>query len=345
MHSAYVGRLFKLGMVAALVLAVVAAGLVGGRGNRALAQDMQPQTFMVQAGGYGLANTELVGYAPSSLKIHRGDTVMWHFNSFHNVHLAEGLTDFVIAPTVDGKPLPQLNPAVAFPTIQSGDTYSGGDANTGIVILDPAAPAAFSLVMDVEPGVYVYFCDVHPGMTGTIEVVADDEAIPSPIEAAAAGADEMGAELGQAIGAMMEMNQSAPNTSADGTVAITAGSGGGGRASAQAFFSPLVVIHAGESVTWTIPADSAEPHTVTSANFEGADFVPMEQPNGPPVFALGPLFVPDVKTEVTAADSFNSGFLLPGQSYTLKFTEAGVYAYSCRLHTGMIGVVIAEPPM
>jgi hypothetical protein len=30
---------------------------------------------------------------------------------------------------VDGKALPQINPAVAFPTINSGDAYQGGDAN------------------------------------------------------------------------------------------------------------------------------------------------------------------------------------------------------------------------
>ncbi len=47
--------------------------------------------------------------------------------------------------------------------------------------------------------------------------------------------------------------------------------------------------------------------------------------------------------EIGIGDSFSSGFMLPGQSFTLTFTEPGLYNYVCFLHAGMQGAVVVMP--
>lgn len=156
--------LFKLALLGAV--AMVAGVTV------ALAQTNEPlpadtgETFIVWAGGnlLGQSNTR---FYTAELQIHRGDTVTWQFYGPHNVH-------FRVA---DG-------PAAFEANIESGAVFQGEDANSGILNIsaNPDEPTEFSLVFDVDPGVYEYLCDIHPGMRGTIEVVADDVEILTPSE-------------------------------------------------------------------------------------------------------------------------------------------------------------------
>jgi plastocyanin len=274
---------------------------------------------------------------------------MWHISSFHNVHFEESPSDLIIAPIVDGKPVPQVNPAVGFPSFKNGDTYTGGDVNNGLP-LGPDASPVFSMVIDLPVGTYQYFCDVHAGMSGIIEVVEDSEAIPSPAEASAQGQQELDASLMAASGSAQQLAATARTESVDGVLNITLGTGGTGRAYVGAFAPSVGVIKAGEKVTWTNPADSIEPHFVNSLPFDAAyitDVIP--QPGAtadqPPVLAAGPGFLGTTQdgTTVAAGDSYNSTFILPGTSYSLVFKDAGIYAYLCHIHPGMNGVVIVQP--
>jgi plastocyanin len=340
-------RLLKLAFIGVLALAVFAAGLLGNRGNRAFAQDMEPQNFVVQAGAQGPANVELLAFAPSNIQVHRGDTITWSINSFHNVHIGEAPNELMMAPEVDGQPLLQINPAAGFPSIESGDAYAGGDANSGL----PAGESffsLFSLVVDVEPGIYTYFCDVHPGMTGTIEVVADDQPIPSPSDVAAQASTEIAEQTGAAVGDYFAENAAASPFAVDGVATIVTGTSGTGRALSLSFISPLAVIKAGESVTWVNPADSIDPHFVNSADYNPEtlpDVVPMEQAGGPPILAAGPGFLGTTQSGATiqAGDSFHSGFILPGQSFTLTFADPGIYPFICHIHPGMGGGIVVQP--
>jgi plastocyanin len=337
-------RLFKLVTVAALIVGVMAAGLVGGRSS-ALAHEGEAQTFMIEAGALGVANAEALAFAPAVLQVHQGDTVMWHINSFHNVHFEESAAEFAIFPIVDGQPLPQLNPAVAFANIADGASYTGGDANTGLP--EAGQIGTFSLVIDAPVGRYMYMCDIHLGMVGVIEVVADDVEIPSPAEVSAQGQQEMGEHLGQGYAALPELAAAAPLRSEDGVLNITAGSGGTGRTTVNLFSSPVGIITAGETVTWTNPADSVDPHFVNSTPYDPVsvpEIIPVEQPNGPPLLTLGPGFLGTTAdgTTINAGDTFNSPFIMPGQSFSLMFADPGVYAYNCHIHPGMTGMIVVE---
>jgi plastocyanin len=338
-------RLFKLGMIAVLALGVFAAGMLNQpRGVQA--QDAARNTYMLQAGAFGEANVEVLSFAPSLLQVHRGDTVMWHITSFHNVHFGEEVESFFIIQEIGDQPTLVGNPNILFPTLENGATYSGGDATGSLPSFD-AMKSTFSVVMDVEPGFYAYHCDVHLGMAGIIEVVPDDQAIPSPMEVEAMADKELDDQINPAIGAYFAAVATAPAQAVDGVWTVAAGIGGMGGASSLSFVSPLVIIKAGESITWTVPADSRTPHFVNSVPFDPAalpSVIPQENADGPPTLLAGPAILgtsADGAT-VAAGESFNSPMLGAGASFTLTFQDPGVYNYLCHVHPGMSGVVIVQ---
>lgn len=84
------------------------------------------------------------------------------------------------------------------------------------------------------------------------------------------------------------------------------------------------VIYAGDTVRWT-NIGGGTPHTVTSVT--GA-------------FDSTPDFVIPPPAEVATALFGPGGFLLPGQTYSFTFEEAGEVNYWCKLHPLMLGKVI-----
>ncbi len=310
----------------------------------AQAQEAEPQTYTVFAGSAAAFNTAVLAFAPQSLQIHRGDTVQWVISGLHNIHFSDTPAELIIAPDMNGQPLPQVNPVVAFPNVENGGIFQGGDANSGIP-LDPTNPTvAFSLVMDVEPGAYTYVCDIHPGMVGTITVVDAATAISAPAEVLAAGAADQAMNAGVGVQAAMEAAMQPPSGAENGVQQVKAGLQPSLAAVLQ-FFPAISVIQAGESVTWTVPP-GMEPHTVTwPPPPPGSDFKLIPQDTGAPILAFGDAAFTSIASgaEIRTGDSFNSGMLDPGQSYTLRFTEPGIYHYICFLHPGMQGAVIVTP--
>jgi plastocyanin len=341
-------RLVKLLSIASLVF-----GATVSLSSIAAAHDIEtaaPQTYTVFAGASGPSNTDVLAFAPQSLQVHRGDTVVWQILGFHNVRFDNQPGEFIIAPVIDGQPVPQFNPELAFANIESGATYTGGVVNSGL-----PNGSAFSLVMDVEPGTYAYLCDVHPGMVGTITVVEDSVEIPSPEEALTNGVNEISANVGAGLGAagaamaMAGHDMDMGEGSTDHSAHVMAGARGGA-SSVQMFFPAVVTIHAGESVTWqTAQGTPAEPHTVTAFPLPTEDeqvvVVPPSAEGQPPMLTLGAPWTPNVQDgqEITPDQYFNSGIILPDQTISLTFNEPGVYSYGCFLHPGMIGAVVVLP--
>jgi plastocyanin len=344
-------RYVRFLLAVALVFGL-AAGLWGSH-TTALAQDntsqTSGQTYLVMAGALGPANMEMLAFAPQYLQVHRGDRVVWAMNGFHNVHVSENQIELIITPTVNGQVIPQINPEIAFPTVENGGTFSGDPVNSGIP-LGPDASPTFSLVIDAPVGTYGYRCDVHPGMVGVIEVVDDSTAIPSPIEVAMAGLQEVGQNIG--AGMQSEMQMAGMSMSPTGGQDMTVEAGGGAApVTLQAFYPQVISIHAGDTVTWTVNANVGEPHTVTLFPLPGEDeqftVIPPSGSDTHPTIALGQVFGPETPSgsEVHLGDHFNSGILPPGSTYTLKFDDPGIYQYGCFLHAslGMVGYVVVMP--
>ena len=80
-------------------------------------------------------------------------------------------------------------------------------------------------------------------------------------------------------------------------------------------FSPASIqVVQGDTVTWT-NSEEIMPHDVTS----------------------GAPGQPDI------GQRFGSEILMPGQTFSATFTEAGEFVYFCKLHPTMIGVVVVLP--
>lgn len=337
------GRWLKAGVMVLVIFMTVFV-----IGNSLLAQEVvtQPQTFTVYYGAFGPGNIAVYEFAPTDLKVHRGDTVTWILDAESNIHFEDERTPLFIGSEVNGKKMPIFNPAAAFPTTESGAVYTGGDVNSGtmgLVSMDDGLKS-FSLVIDLEPGTYTYFCDVHV-RSATITVVPGDESIPSPGEVSEMAALQLENAVEQGIVALsarqIEMAAQPASPGNRVIMGLKAGS-----AYVRQFFPSVTIIEAGESVTWEVPTGHHDSHTVTWPPMAlGQVVVPVEVEGETPVYTLGPVLRPLAESGVTVKNGqpFN-GVVGDGGSYTIIFDEPGVYPYVDNLHApGMEGVVIVMP--
>jgi plastocyanin len=235
----------KFKTIVAFVLGSVLLLSLSTQLGTTLAQDSASQTFVIQA-GTGQGNYR--AFAPTAVQVHPGDIVRWITRGC-NIHFADAETPFWIPGELEGNPVLNSNPAALVGTIQSGNSYSGGEANSGFPF-GPSQPY-FELRMDAAPGTYNYYCDTYPGMMGVVEVVDAATNIPAPADVVASGLDEISAALGDLQQAIMRA-MDAPAQTTDNGVIITIGLNSG-RAQSLEFFPNAVVIQPGQSVTWVVP--------------------------------------------------------------------------------------------
>jgi plastocyanin len=351
MQNRSVDRFVRFVLTVAVVLAIGAGFSMHSTTH---AQAPTQQTFIVFAGGAGPANMDLLEFFPKDLKVHRGDTVTWLINSFHNISFVGSTMDtnaapeqFIVNGDINGQQVTYINPEITTPTIQDGGTYTGGVAESGLPIPTPT----FSLVIDAEPGTYYYHCDVHYGapdapdhMEGSITVVDDATSIPGPSDVILEASKEIGDAINQGMGAMASAEQQSSSASnADGAT-VTVGVQGG-LATVNQFFPMVAVINAGQTVTWQ-NTSANELHTVSwPAVPEDQQMGPGTDANGNPIFELKPAVAPTIQDggDWVTDGPANSGFIAPGQSFTARFPNPGVYPYVCLIHPGMSGVVVVMP--
>jgi plastocyanin len=92
------------------------------------------------------------------------------------------------------------------------------------------------------------------------------------------------------------------------------------------WFDPIGLwLPAGARVTWSNGADQANTHTATAYH---------------PANGKHSLRIPE------AARPWDSGYLLPGKSFTVTLTAEGVYDYFCQPHemAGMVGRIVVGRP-
>ena len=129
----------------------------------------------------------------------------------------------------------------------------------------------------VSPGVFDYFCTIHPGMKGVITVVGSATASssdPPSVNTSVAPAALDGAATGPSAVTIIDND-----------------------------FQPgMIEVAVGAVVSWT--NTGSLPHTVTAAD-----------------------------------GSFDSGFLMTGDGYSLTTTSPGLIEYFCAIHPGMVGAI------
>jgi plastocyanin len=255
---------------------------------------------------------------------------------------------------------------------------TGGDQrNTSFVVtLDPTLPL----------GPY-YFMSIADGttMSGRIDVVAPDQPVQPAAELEAAAERQYQADLALLAGYDRVSNPpESSNLDGSKTWQIDAGSSPDNvRLSINEFSLPQIVIHAGDTVTWTNRSPGSVAHTVTFGSDAASGDLNPYQPvcvdaKGEPQLPPPGSYPPDVWNSCPGAEAnfltaasqpsvpsgsaytggpLTSGILLNQEyldspigdglpfasSYSVVFPNAGTYEYTCEIYPGMVGTVVVLP--
>jgi plastocyanin len=287
--------------------------------------------------------------------INRGDTIKFVLNGFHTIDLpgksgqdvplivpgklVTGVTDFAGTPFWFNGKVPSLgfNPILFGP---SGPSSYNGSAriDTGL----PLGPPKPLNVTFTKPGVYRYFCDVHPGMVGTVVVLAKGKPVPSSKQDAAALKKQVARDVASAAKLF--------KVKAKGT-AVSLGQSDANGVEDYGMFPAKLTVKAGTVVTFSMSADTREVHT---ASFGPAPYLTVlaNSFNGPAPSQAG-FYPSDPGTISLSPTSHGNGFANTGAldrdpttplppSGKIKFTAPGTYRFICLIHPFMHGTIVVK---
>ena len=297
-------------------------------------------------------------FYPSTIKVHVGDSVAYKFLGFHNVFFppkGKAAPPFaVLDPAVpvsgakdaggadmwfNGLPSAAFNPLVAAPT---GSNVINGKGNHGSGL--PANKPKDYKVRFAKTGSFTYYCSIHPGMKGTVQVVARSAKSPSK-------ADDAKRIKKQSSAAAKLAKQLLNEPPPAGNV-VNVGNDKKG-INSLAFFPATKTIKAGESVTFQMPGSSTESHNVAVGPEPYVLSHPIEGPNGTlnpfVVYASDPGALPPL-TPTTHGNGFLATGLLDTQKASpfpnkasITFTTPGTYVYYCNIHQpDMKGTIVVQ---
>lgn len=318
-------------------------------------------------------SAEADDYFPRTVRVHTGDTVSFVAFGFHTVDLPRpgGTPLPLISPTnnratnaLDAAGAPfwfnGVAPVLSFtPQLLSsgfGKTrvYTGARAvNSGLPLSDNVRPAR---VRFTKAGAYRYYCNVHPGMVGTVRVVAKNRTVPSARANARASRIQFATALTNA--------RRLPSTT--GIPANTVSMGQQRGTVHRLGFSPnRLTVARGTTVTFDTPANSRDAHTVTFGpgdptkdprrepnNYLAKLAAPFQGPGPFDPLATYPSEAPTAPTAVLSPTLHGNGFwntgvsgppvtgLPPGGRVT--FGTAGSYKFYCLIHPFMNGTITVQ---
>lgn len=336
-----------------------------------LAGSAQAATRIVDAGPGAKAHLpknrsyDANAFLPGTVTVHVGDKVKFNINGFHTVTFGtQSKTPLFIADP--GKPSGEKD--------SQGNPFWFSDrdrmiANPAAVFPAPGVNSGVSLGGKPKPfvktftkaGTFTFFCAVHPGMTGTVKVVAKGRKIPSQAAVAKQAAKELAGYVAKAKAAD-KAGQSAKDT-------VQAGADGRGYAN-YAFYPAKLSVRVNTPVTLQMAPHSTENHTF-SFGPEG-DLMALVQnqiapapdsaPGGPPtlvasssVFLQSDAVLPPYDGTNHGNGFWNTGTLSsaphlvagilpsgPGRfptKQTITFSKPGTYHYICLIHPEMHGTI------
>lgn len=325
-------RALALGLATTIALAWILAVAVPARAATALDVDV----------GYGTGTVAGQAFGPGDVTVAVGDSLRFTITSdeVHTITMGEGPADQPPpAWPVSGWTAPAGPPPWDFGTAQFDGTNF---LNTGIAVTGSTATVELTAA-----GTFPFFCAIHPGMSGEVEVVESGETTSQTEADAASQAteDELLGQVDDLRADRLASVTEADNGDGTSTWSVFADAlgdtapmpgGGTGYLELLEFMPDDVSIEAGDTVTWT----AAAVHTVT--------FVP----DGTDPASLDPFTTPPsgdgssyTGSEVANSGLFNIG---PGSpaSFSLTFPEEGAYDFYCLLHLqlGQTGTVMAGLP-
>jgi plastocyanin len=304
-------------------------------------------------------------YFPHVTTIHVGDRVKFQAAGFHSAEFPARGKDPAALLTPTGTKVAGVNDATGAPFWFNGQDNYGFNTTllTGkfgkSVTLKPKNGLNSGLPLGAKPkpmtvkftkaGTYTYFCNVHPGMRGSVKVVKASKKIPS----AKAHATKVKAQYTRDLKIATALPKSIVPA---GVVDV----GVAGRHGVEFFgMSPAkLTISAGQSLQFRMTKGSFEAHTATfgpgdpntepdsylgqiAKSFEGA---PTIDPRG--VYPSEPPTTTGTLTPLLHGNGFwNSGVMdtvagsPPPDNNTVTFGAPGTYKFYCMIHPNMSGEI------
>lgn len=295
--------------------------------------------------GVGVGSGTVAGnvFAPGEVTVAAGDSVTFSIDSdeVHTITFGSGPSD---VPPSQWDTTFDIPPGPPGPADLGTVEYTGSEfINTGVIFKGSTLTVDFP-----EEGEYHFNCVIHPGMTGTINVVAPGGDTTTQAEADAAAAETKDAILAQVDGLRQAQEDAVTSeTQPDGTTlwSIAANAktdpeaqpgGGSGFLELLEFIPDSIEIKQGDTVKWT----STSPHTVTFLE-PGQDPSTLGDP-----FAVQPA---KPAPEYDSSAFYNSGVLAASPAspteFELTFPDKGDFTYLCLIHAqlGQTGTIkVAE---
>jgi plastocyanin len=309
-------------------------------------------------------------FFPNGTTVHVGDKVQFTPVGFHNVDLPKksGAAAPLLVPT--GQPVTGLNDAAGNPFWFNGAlpqvsfnpvlgksnlgktlSYSGSKGINSGLPPDSGKPKPMT-VKFTKTGTFAFYCDIHPGMKGSVKVLAKSKAIPS------AKADAK--RLNDQVARDLKIAKTLPKkTPAAGTIDV----GEAGKYGIEYFgmLPATQTVAVGTTLKFQMSAGTREVHTAT---FGPGD--PEKEPNSylgqlaaafePPVprgDAIYPSDPPPAGPAALAPTLHGNGFWNSGAmdlasatplppSNVVTFAAPGTYNFYCLVHPFMHGTVVVQ---
>jgi plastocyanin len=303
-----------------------------------------------------------------TITIHKGDSVRWKINGFHNVLFPQGGTEApglivpvpgsTVSGAVDaagqpfwfnGNPNLAFNPLVAAPS--GGGKFKPNRINNSGLPQGEDSPSRYKLKFD-KTGSFGYVCSVHAGMSGTVKVVKKSKSIPSARADKRAAAKAIQKRLNQVRVLVTGTNLSLNNST------IQAGNDLRSGATIYKYFPANLTVKSGTTVTLQMSPSTTEVHTFTFGPINGKDAYVDQLANNLIGATIDPrgFYVSDpppaagTLTPASHGNGFyNSGLLAGGPPIPLAtksevtFGAPGTYNYLCLIHPFMTGTVTVTP--
>jgi plastocyanin len=225
--------------------------------------------------------------------------------------------------------------------------YQGSRGNTFVL---PIAD-------DATPGTYQYFCNYHyVEMHGTVEVVAAGEAIPSAGEVRRQAQREIAQDASAAISQVKKAKRNVFDAVDPPLIGLDTGKEMD-LVAIDEFYPSKVEARVGRPVTWTMQGfthtisfnvpkyfpiftvdDDDDVHWDPKSYEPVAWDVPPLDENASPEAPPAPRKI-DVGRWDGGGGFHSSGFLVPGDTFTVTFTKPGTYSFACVLHPQMVGTL------
>jgi plastocyanin len=308
-------------------------------------------------------------FFPGTTTINVGDSVKFEAGGFHTLDIpnkggAKYLSLFVpgdqkVANSLDaagaafwfnGQDALGLNPELFVSNFGKKFTYTGAKRIESGVPAGNAPPKPIT-VKFTKAGTYDYYCDIHPGMKGTVKVLKKGAKVPT-------AAQDKAAVKKQAANAVKDAKTLAGKKQPANTVALGVTGSNGNELLAMA--PANLTVAPGTTVKFQMSKGSYEAHTATFGpgdaekepqSYLGAIAASFAGP-APDARAVYPSEQPGTTASLSPTlhgnGFWNSGALdkdsaspLP-DSASVKFDTPGTYTYYCMIHPFMRGTVTVQ---